>query len=153
MKPRSYWCGGGAVALGLASAVYQTTAEARDRRTYPPPGHLIGVGRRRLHIVAAGDGTPAVVIIPAMGGSVLSWLGVVRTLAGTTTAAGYDRAGLGWSDPPTGLPTAAGMAADLRTLLQGAGIGPPYVLAGHSLGGLIAQMFTYQHPDDVPASG
>jgi hypothetical protein len=56
----------GAAVFGLASAAYQAVGEARDRRRTPPPGRLVDVGGYRLHITSAGQGAPAVVVIPAM---------------------------------------------------------------------------------------
>jgi len=54
------------VVVGLASSIYQRIAEAEDSRRFPPPGHVIDIGRRRMHILAMGSGSPSVVIIPAL---------------------------------------------------------------------------------------
>jgi len=85
---------------GALSAMYQAAAEARDRRRLPPPGRLMDVGGRRLHITEAGEGSPTVVIIPALGDSVLLWPRIQHALAEDTKVCVYDRPGLGWSDPP-----------------------------------------------------
>jgi hypothetical protein len=84
-----------AVVFGLASAAYQTVGEARDRRRTPPPGRLVDVGGYRLHIMSAGQGTPAVVVIPALGDVGSEWLDVQRAVAQETEVCLYDRAGLG----------------------------------------------------------
>ena len=139
----------GVAALGLASAAYQAAGEARDRRRRQPPGRLVDVGGYRLHILCAGHGTPAVVIIPALGATVDDWREVQRRTAGETTVCVYDRAGLGYSDSPPRHRTARRMAEELHALLQGAGIAPPYVLAGHSLGGLVTRVFTRLYPEEV----
>ena len=119
-------------AVGMASAVYQVAAEARDRRRFPPPGRLADVGGRFLHLLEAGTGSPAVVIVPAIGGNVLDWLAFQRELARDMRVCVYDRAGFGWSDPPPrGRRTFDDMADELRQGLAGAGIGPPYLLVGH----------------------
>jgi pimeloyl-ACP methyl ester carboxylesterase len=136
-------------ALGLASAAYQTVGEARDRRRYPPPGRLVDVGGYRLHIVCAGQGSPAVVVIPALGASTQEWVEVQRRLAQETTVCVYDRAGLGWSESPPKHRTALRMAQELHALLHGADIESPYVLAGHSLGGLMARVFIHLYPGEV----
>jgi len=131
-----------AAAAGAASFTYQRIAEARDRRRFPPPGRLVDIGGRRLHLVTAGEGSPAVVIIPALADNVLQWLPILDGVASETRACAYDRAGIGWSDPPPrGRRTADLMAADLHALLCSAGIPPPYILAGHSLGGIVARRF------------
>jgi pimeloyl-ACP methyl ester carboxylesterase len=141
--------GAAATALAVADISYQAAAEARDRRTYPPPGRLVDVDGRRLHIRCAGEGTPGVVIIPAMGDTSAAWLDVQDAVAARTSVCVYDRPGLGWSDGAPGWPSAAGMARELHDLLNAAGIGRPIVLAGHSLGGLIARVFTQMYPDAV----
>jgi pimeloyl-ACP methyl ester carboxylesterase len=138
-------------ALGMASATYQQIAAARDRRRFPPPGRLIAAGRRRLHLFEAGEGTPTVVIIPALGSNVLEWLPTVQELEAETHICVYDRAGIGWSDSPRRgqWRTLDVMAAELEELLAAAGIQPPYILAGHSLGGIIARRFISRCPDSV----
>ena len=134
-------------ALGAASYMYQQAAEARDRQRFPPPGRLVDIGGRRLHLVEMGNGSPAVVIIPALADNVLQWLPVAEEVASETHACAYDRAEVGWSDPPARQRrTFDGMADDLYALLRVAGILPPYVLVGHSIGGVIARRFYVRHP-------
>lgn len=147
------WLIRGAVALGavgIASAAYQVAAEARDRRRFPPPGRLVDISGRFLHMLEVGTGFPAVVIVPAVGGNVLDWLAFHRELARDMRVCVYDRAGFGWSDPPPrGRRTFGDMADELRQGLAGAGIGPPYLLVGHSIGGIIARRFAVRYSGDV----
>ena len=139
-----------AAAAGVISAVYQQLSEANDRRRFPPPGRMVDIGGRRLHLVEMGEGSPVVVIIPALAESVLEWLSVVERVAAETRTCVYDRAEVGWSDPPPRWRrTPDLMAADLHALLTAAGIPPPYVLVGHSIGGIVARRFYAQHPDLV----
>lgn len=144
----------GAVAAALGAAVlagtaYQEIASALDRRRYPPPGRMVNIGGRRLHLTEAGEGSPPVVIIPALGDSALLWEGVQRELADTTRVYVYDRAGIGWSDPARGLPTPGRAADDLRALLTAAAVEAPVILAAHSVGGIIARRFAARWPDLV----
>ena len=139
-----------AAAAGMASFTYQRIAEACDHRRFPPPGRLVGIGGRRLHLVTAGRGSPAVVIIPALADNVLLWMHVLEGAAAETQACVYDRAGVGWSDPaPRWRRTPDLMAADLHALLTAAGVPPPYVLAGHSVGGIVARRFYARYPGAV----
>ena len=87
--------------LGLsvvAGVVYQTIGTWRDRRRFPPPGHIVRVNEGRIHIHATGEGTPTVVFESGMGASCLSWTLVQPQVAQFTRAVSYDRAGHGWSD-------------------------------------------------------
>lgn len=139
-------------AAGTASAAYQLVAEAADRRRFPPPGQLADIGGRRIHLLAEGEGTPAVVIVPALGENVLGWVRVQRAAAAAagTTIVVCDRAGIGWSDPPPlGALTWDSMADDLHAALAAARIEPPYIIAGHSIGGIAARRFQARYPADV----
>jgi pimeloyl-ACP methyl ester carboxylesterase len=142
-----------AVAAGVASSVYQRVGDARDRRRFPPPGRLVDIGGRRLHLVTEGDGSPPVVIIPALSSSVAQWFRVQRDAADVakTTVCVYDRADIGWSDRPRHRPGFDAMADDLHALIKSAGIETPCIVAGHSIGGVIARRFQARHPGDVAA--
>jgi len=134
---------------GAASAAYQLTAEARDRRRFPPPGRLVDIGGRRVHVIEAGEGSPAIVIVPALGESVLGWVPAWRELAESTRVCVYDRPGLGWSDPPPGRRTFDDMADELHDTLVAAGIVPPYLVVAHSMGGIIARRFAVRYPREM----
>lgn len=137
-------------AVGAASATYQLLADARDRRRFRPPGRLIDVGGRRLHLTDEGTGSPAVVIVPALGGDVSDWIRIQRELASDIRVCVYDRAGIAWSDPPPrGRRTLDTMADELQQLLTVGGVSPPYVIAGYSFGGIVARRFATRYPDVV----
>jgi pimeloyl-ACP methyl ester carboxylesterase len=113
------------------------------------PGRLVDVGGHRLHINCTGTGSPAVIFDAALGASSLSWTLVQPDVAALTRACSYDRAGLGWSEAGP-MPRTAGRVADeLHALLTRAGVAPPYVLVGHSFGGLVMRVFTARHPEHV----
>jgi pimeloyl-ACP methyl ester carboxylesterase len=137
-------------AAALASAAYQEAAAARDRRRFTPLGRVVSVGGRRLHVLEEGHGPPTIVVVPALGEGVFSWVRVQRELAAEMRVVLYDRAGIGWSDPPRrGRRTSDDAAEELRSLLHVAGIEPPYVLVAHSLGGIIARRFAARYPAAV----
>ena len=147
---RAAICGAAAITVaGLASSAFQEAAAARDRRRFPPPGRLVGIGGRRMHLLEAGQGSPAVVVVPALADGVLSWIRVQRALAGELRVVLYDRAGIGWSDRAPRRHTLDDAAADLRDLLDAAQIEPPYVLVAHSLGGIIARRLAARWPSLV----
>ena len=123
------------------------SAQAQKERAVP--GRLIDVGGWRLHLVSSGAGTPAVVMDAALGGSSISWSLIQPGVARMTRACSYDRAGFGWSDAGP-MPRTAGRAADeLRVLLDRAAIPPPYLLVGHSFGGLVMRIFAARYRADV----
>jgi pimeloyl-ACP methyl ester carboxylesterase len=117
--------------------------------SYPAPGRLVNVGTHRLHLRCDGNGSPTVVFDAALGASSLSWSLVQPAVARITRACAYDRAGFGWSEAGP-LPRTAGRVADeLSELLGRADVPAPYVLVGHSFGGLVMRLFTARHPDKV----
>lgn len=140
----------GIVALLLASgAVYQAVGTAWDRRRFPPPGRLVRINKRLMHIHVTGEGTPTVVFESGMGASCLSWTRVQPAVAEFSRAVSYDRAGHGWSDPAHEPRTAEQIAQELHTLLNAAGAPGPYVLVGHSFGGYAARAFAHLYRKDV----
>jgi pimeloyl-ACP methyl ester carboxylesterase len=117
---------------------------------YPPPGRLVDVGSYRLHINCQGvtvDGSPTVVMEAAEFS--LTWSLVQPKMAEFTRVCAYDRAGLGWSEPSPKPRTAPNIVEELHTLLIEAGVEPPYVLVGHSKGGMYARLYAHEHPDQV----
>ncbi|PYR70928.1 MAG: hypothetical protein DMF88_01240 [Acidobacteria bacterium] len=116
---------------------------------HPPPGRLIDVGTHSLHLHCSGEGTPSVIFDAALGASSLSWSLVQPAVARVTRACTYDRAGFGWSEPGP-LPRTAGRIADeLHILLARARVPPPYLLVGHSFGGLVARIFASRHAGEI----
>lgn len=113
------------------------------------PGTLIDVGGHRLHITCAGAGTPAVIFDSALGASSLSWTYVQPEVSRFTTACAYDRAGFGWSEAGPRPRTVGRILDELRTLIARRGVPPPYVLVGHSFGGLTARLFAARHPREI----
>lgn len=107
------------------------------------------VGGHRLHLSCIGQGGPAVIMDHGLGGSSADWGKVQSSLATTTRTCVYDRAGYGASEPGPPPRTSARIAAELRTLLQRAGIEPPYLLAGHSFGGYNMRMFASLFPEQT----
>jgi pimeloyl-ACP methyl ester carboxylesterase len=137
--------------IGLAAigGGYQALGAAADARAYPMPGRLIDVGWHRLHLNCVGSGSPTVVLEPG-GGEMSSNLGwITPAVARTTRVCVYDRAGRGWSEPADTPQDGLQIATDLHTLLHRAGVPGPYVLAGHSFGGLYVLTFAARYPGEV----
>lgn len=137
--------------LVVFGATYQTVGERRLARDHSPPGRLVSIGSRRLHLYCTGAGDPPVILVAGSGLAYNNWPAVQKGLSEVTRVCSYDRAGLGWSDPGPHQPSADGAVSDLYGLLTAAGIKGPWILVGHSLGGLYAQQFMNLHPEEVAA--
>ena len=137
------------LALASIGGGYETVRESIDATAYRPPGQLIDVGGHRLHLNCTGSGSPTVVLEPGLGevSAGMGWIAPV--VARDTRVCVYDRAGRGWSDPADGPQDAVQTITDLHTLLDHAHIPGPYVLAGHSFGGLYILTFAATYPDQV----
>lgn len=139
------------VVLAGVGAVYQATFSARDQRLYLPPGKLVNIGGYRLHLYCLGQRKPTVVLESGLGGSWLDWHSVQSQIATFSQVCAYDRAGYGVSEPSPLPRTSINSARELHALLHNAGLEPPYVLVGHSMGGYTVRMFTSLYPQEVAA--
>jgi pimeloyl-ACP methyl ester carboxylesterase len=140
-----------AMVLGVMAVggVYGTVGTSLDAAAYPPPGRLIDIGDHRLHLHCTGSGSPTVILEAVSGGVSPLWGWVQPAVAQETRVCAYDRAGLGWSDPADGPQDSLDVAADLQLLLERAGERGPYVLVGHSLGGVYARIVADRMPEQV----
>ena len=139
----------GAMGLAAVGGAYQAVGAVADASSSSMPGRLVDVGGHRLHLNCTGTGSPTVVV-EAGGGEMAANLGwVTPVVARDTTICVYDRAGRGWSEDADTPQDALAISTDLHTLLHRAGVPGPYVMAGHSFGGLYALTFAAHHPDDV----
>jgi pimeloyl-ACP methyl ester carboxylesterase len=144
------------VALVLLGVVYELVGAWQDARAYPPPGRLIDVGEAgagyRLHLSCTGDrsaGRPTVILDTLAGGSSALWGWVQPEIAQAYRVCAYDRAGWGWSDTGPAPRDARQNSRELHALLDRAGEAGPFVLVGHSVGGLYARMYADLYPDQV----
>jgi pimeloyl-ACP methyl ester carboxylesterase len=140
-----------AVLVAMAvGAGYQTVGQAQDQAALRMRGRLVDIGNHRLHIECTGTGSPTVVLEGGLGEPSTTMAGwIAPALAPTTRVCWYDRSGYGWSDPAPRPEVGRTVAANLHTLLAAAGITPPYVLAGHSSGGVYTRIFAGMYPTEV----
>uniref|UniRef100_Q022C4 Alpha/beta hydrolase fold n=1 Tax=Solibacter usitatus (strain Ellin6076) TaxID=234267 RepID=Q022C4_SOLUE len=133
----------------LFGFVYQRVAERYERGNLPRPGRLVDVGGHRLYLSCTGEGSPTVVLDSALGVVSYSWTPIQAEVSRFTRVCSYDRAGYGLSDPGPLPRTSKQLASELHSLLGTAEEAGPYVLVGHSLGGLTIRLFTQAHPAEV----
>ncbi len=116
---------------------------------YPPLGQMVDVGGYSLHIACQGTGSPTVIMEAGLGEPSLNWALVQPQVATSTRVCVYDRAGLGWSDKSPKPRTANIMVDELHTLLKNANIEGPYIMVGHSTGGMLVRLYAHSYPTDV----
>jgi len=112
-----------------------------DRVSFKPPGKLIDVNGRKMHIYCIGNKSPTIILDSGTGGFSLEWIDIQHSLSQYVRVCAYDRAGYGWSDMGPLPRTTKRITHELHTLLQNAGIHGPYIMVGHSFGGFTAQYF------------
>ncbi len=128
------------VAFVVAPFGYQAIGAWRDRRRYPPPGRIID----GLHVFQTGMGA-TVILESGIAGTSLSWKPVQDRVSLFARVYSYDRAGLGWSAAARTPRTVDNLVAELRALQ----LPKPYILVGHSFGGLLVQHYAAHYPEDV----
>lgn len=150
-------CFFGIASLGIATLALTTNAQSAAPEStvvtdvaYIRPARLVDIGNgRRMNLYCVGHGSPSVIFEAGLGDQIRAWAMVQPAIAKITRACSYDRAGLGFSDPSGRPGIATNAVDDLHRLLAAASIKPPYVLVGHSLGGLYMQLFADRHRSEV----
>jgi pimeloyl-ACP methyl ester carboxylesterase len=138
--------------LLLIGAAYQALGSWIDKKQFPPPGRMVDIGSCKLHLNRQGSGQPVVVLEAGIAATSISWSLVQPLLAQFSSVCSYDRAGLGWSEPhmkTSRLRPLDQMLAELESLLRTAELVSPFVLVGHSFGGLLVSAFAHVHPERV----
>jgi pimeloyl-ACP methyl ester carboxylesterase len=135
--------------LILAGIAYEAAEAQRDKRRMPAPGKRFDIGCAVLHLHELGQGCPAVILESGIAASSINWTLVQQRLAQSVRVCSYDRAGFGWSGPCKTPRTVEQMISELDVLLSRAAIPPPYILVGHSFGGLLVRAFAHRNPEKV----
>ena len=133
------------VGMFIAGAVAKSNLVKQN----PAPGQLVDVGGFKMHINCMGRGSPTVILAAGTADFSTTWTYVQPEVAKLTRVCSYDRAGLGWSEPSPYPRTVDTTVEELHTLLVNAGVQGPYVLVGHSLGGMHMRVYAYKYPQEV----
>lgn len=135
------------LALPVAGRLYQLWGERRDARRWPAPGRIIS----GFHVLDTGGSGPPVVLEAGIAASSASWKLVQDGLAGGCRVISYDRRGLGYSEPAGTPRTLENLIDELDFVAEAAAAGKPFVLVGHSFGGLLARHYAARFPEKVRA--
>ena len=133
----------------VAGILYQFIATQMDAYICTPTGQLVDVGGYKMHLHCTGEGGPTVILDAAMGCNSLEWSLIQPGVAKITRVCSYDRAGNGWSDEGPYPRTSMQIAEELHNLLTRAKIPGPYILVGHSFGGVNMRLYASRYPEDV----
>jgi pimeloyl-ACP methyl ester carboxylesterase len=128
---------------------YEQLAERSDARRCSPPGRLIQVGQRRLHLFCQGSKGPTVIVEQGAGSPSRLWWPIQRRIADFARICTYDRAGYAASDPARPGRSVADRTEELHTLLANAQVSGPYLFVAHSYGGLIVRQFALRYPEQT----
>jgi pimeloyl-ACP methyl ester carboxylesterase len=137
--------------LLAAGATVQTTGEAADMRDLPAPGQLLEVDGRAMHLNCSGSGSPTVLLLSGVMSYSLDWSLVQPAVSASTRVCSYDRAGLGWSEHNPTPRTVDNLTNEFGELIRISGESGPYIVVGHSYGGIIARLFVARHRAHVGA--
>ena len=141
------------ISCAVIGMVYEAIMAAGDAQRYPAPGQLVDVSGYQLELNCIGEGSPTVILTYGFADNSLTWTAVQKQIAdqGQVRVCAWDRAGLGWSEalPQQRARTPSDVAAELHTLLTKADIPGPYVMVGHSLGGMYTRLYAIKYPEDV----
>jgi pimeloyl-ACP methyl ester carboxylesterase len=124
-------------------------AQALERAWLVATGRLVDVGGYRLRIECVGAGEDTVILEAGLCHTRTTWKDVLPAVSAFSRVCTYDRAGLGDSDGAPGPRTGLRMVEEFDTLLTRAAVRPPYVLVGHSFGGLLVRLYAARHPAKV----
>jgi pimeloyl-ACP methyl ester carboxylesterase len=110
---------------------------------------MVDLGGYRIHLYCTGKGKQTVVLSPGGGDFSFVWYFVQEKLQTSARVCSYDRAGSAWSDPGPQPVTMRQEAYELEMALRLAGEKGPYILVGHSLGGLVVRTFAEGYSDET----
>jgi pimeloyl-ACP methyl ester carboxylesterase len=133
----------------VAGFIYEEVGRRRDRERITQIGRSVDIGGRSLNIYCSGTGSPAVILSTGNAQPGYAWSHIQPEIAKFTRTCWFDRAGEGWSDPGPFPRTSEATARDLHELLKRADVPTPYLLVGHSLGGLDVRVYNGLYPGDV----
>ncbi len=144
------WIAALVFALISAGVLYQLLGSRHDRRIHTGEGRTVAIeNRSSLYLFELGFGGPTVLFESGIGATHLNWRSIQEAIAQFTCTVSYDRCGLGWSSRCRSARTPGNVAVELHQMLDRGGFKPPYILVGHSFGGLVMRRYALLYPQEV----
>ncbi len=145
-----YWIAAFAAIVLTTGVVYQLVGDSRDRRRFAADGRWVTIGNgSKLFLLEMGTGEPTILFEAGIGATHLNWRGIQESIAEWARTISYDRCGLGWSTRNRTARVPGNIATELHQMLHRAGYKPPFILVGHSFGGLVMRRYALLYPDEV----
>lgn len=135
--------------LITSGCYYQISETKKDLAENPPIGKIVEANGIKYHLNCTGEGETTVILEAGLGKSSLSWYWVQKDIEKKTRVCSYDRAGLGWSSGNNEKMSTEKVAKNLNKLLTNAEIKPPFILVGHSRGGIFCRNYYRLFPKEV----
>jgi pimeloyl-ACP methyl ester carboxylesterase len=149
MKPMANSITVSILCLLVFLALVMPSVARSETFSFEPPGKLVDVNGRNMHIICIGNKSPSIILDSGTGGFSLEWRNIQNSLSQHARVCAYDRAGYGWSDMGPLPRSTKNIAHELHSLLENAEIPGPYIFVGHSFGGFTAQYFARYFDDDI----
>jgi pimeloyl-ACP methyl ester carboxylesterase len=144
------WIAAFAAVVLVTGVAYQYIGDWRDRNRYAADGRWVTIGNgARLFFFEMGAGDPTILFEAGIGATHLNWRAIQESIAESARTVSYDRCGLGWSSRSRTARIPSNIAAELHQMLHHAGYKPPFILVGHSFGGLVMRRFAVLYPEEV----
>ncbi|MFJ8246919.1 alpha/beta hydrolase [Peribacillus asahii] len=137
------------VTILIGAYTYELIAAKREAKNYPPLGQLVDAGGYNLHILQQGSGSPTILFEGGSGAPSTYWKEITSSLPPNVNVVTYDRAGYNWSDKHVTKRTGENIVTELHTALQNSDINGPYILVGHSIGGMYTRLFAEKYEAEV----
>lgn len=144
-----YWIAAFAAVVLVTGVVYQSVGDWRDRKRYAADGRWVAIDGSKLFLFEMGAGEPTILFEAGIGATHLNWRAIQETIAESARTISYDRCGLGWSSRSRTARIPGNIAVELHQMLSRAGYKPPFILVGHSFGGLVMRRYAGLYPGEV----
>jgi pimeloyl-ACP methyl ester carboxylesterase len=130
---------------------YQNISTKYDNLRYPSPGRFIEIDDTKIHYLCTGRNGPIIILDAGLGADLNWWSLVQNETSKFARVLSFDRPGYGWSDTGKEPRTSGQIISELHNLLRAIELTPPYVLVGHSFGGVNMRLYANTYPEEVIA--